>query len=674
LAAMEARENLLRFVEMTQTMVSDAARRPGMQAAALASLVLAGAGMALGQMAAPRYQSPINAPVPHWNLPVPEAKVPGATVVEDVIVRVNDQIIDRSDVERAEKGLEQAVQEGKLDPAEFEQAKKDLLSNMIDEQLLLSRAKELDLNVDTEVVKLLDGYRKQYQLDSLEQKDCPVTAPSCKSLEQAVRESGISYEDFKAQKKNELLRQKVIGQEVGRNLHRPTLKEQQAYYDLHKQEYMQPEQVHLSEILVPTPDDPTDARIAEAQAKAQEVETKLKGGSKFEDLAKLYSAGSTADKGGDLGDPYKRGDGKLAKVLEDQVFPLQTGEATAPIRTRQGFVVLKVTEHIPAGTPPLKDVEEQVEEGMYSEAMQPAVRKYLTDLRDKAYIKIEDGFVDTAASPNETKVVLQGATPLPVKKKPAATEKQRLSPAAAPAPAVARATPEPANVGASTAASSAPAATNSTAPGSPTAKIVNVSAPKKRKKIKREKIRFGQAPRNSLPSAPEETLAAGADQGAGAQSVSALPVPGEASAPPTNIASNADLLAPVATERTKTRYSDRAATEAATKATEKAAKLKVKAIDTPTKATPQENMAQKIQDASIDLSDTPSKKKKKREKGAPKERMQNQAPTPPAAKPTATPIPPKSVRDNGEPVVSPPPATAPPPASTSPSPTTAPPQ
>src|SRR6202020_2710214 len=139
---------------------------------------------------------------------------------------------------------------------------------------------------------------------------------------------------------------------------------------------------------------------AQAQAKADDIAAKVKAGGKFDDLAKAYSGGPTAEQGGDLG-LFKRG--ALAKVLEDQTFGLKAGESTAPIRTRQGFVILKVTEHQPAGVQPLKEVEPQIQEAMYMEQLQPALRVYLTKLREDAYIDIKPGFVDTGASPKQTK-------------------------------------------------------------------------------------------------------------------------------------------------------------------------------------------------------------------------------------------------------------------------------
>jgi parvulin-like peptidyl-prolyl isomerase len=259
-------------------------------------------------------------PQPLTPLPAPAAVSPGATVVEYPIARVNDQIIDNSDYQREREELVQQAQQKKLSAADLEQLEKDQLRDMIDWQLLLSRGKELEINADAEVIRQLDEIRKEHNLDSMD------------ALDKAVRDSGMSVEDFKQKIKEDVITQEVIRDEVARNL-RLTAKEEQAYYEAHKQDFQSPEQVRLSEILIPTPNNATQAQIDQAQAKANDVLAKLKAGAKFEDLAKQYSGGPNADAGGDLGE-FKRG--QMAKVLEDQTFSLQPGESTAPIRTVQG--------------------------------------------------------------------------------------------------------------------------------------------------------------------------------------------------------------------------------------------------------------------------------------------------------------------------------------------------
>jgi peptidyl-prolyl cis-trans isomerase SurA len=168
---------------------------------------------------------------------------------------------------------------------------------------------------------------------------------------------------------------------------------------------------------LPEPSDPE--MVAAAQKKADAIYAQLQKGIKFEALAKTSSDGPTAQQGGDL-EYFRRG--TLSKELEDKVFALQAGQYTAPIRTNQGWVILSVTEHQPAGIPPLKDMEPQIQERIYMTKMQPALREYLTKLREDAYIDIKDRYVDTGASQNETKPIFTtaeetGAKSAPGKKK-----------------------------------------------------------------------------------------------------------------------------------------------------------------------------------------------------------------------------------------------------------------
>jgi peptidyl-prolyl cis-trans isomerase SurA len=91
----------------------------------------------------------------------------------------------------------------------------------------------------------------------------------------------------------------------------------------------------------------------------------------FEDAAKKLSDGSTAADGGPIG-TFKRGE--LAKELEDKTFSLKKGEYTDVIRTKQGFLILKVLDHRSAGIPPMKEVEDKIREAIYVQKLEPAER------------------------------------------------------------------------------------------------------------------------------------------------------------------------------------------------------------------------------------------------------------------------------------------------------------
>jgi peptidyl-prolyl cis-trans isomerase SurA len=323
------------------------------------------------------------------------------SIVEEIIARVNNQIITRSEYQREREQLKQEAQQ--QDPANAEKIvadrQKDVLRGLIDQQLLLEKGKDLGITADTELVKKLDEMRKQMNLDNME------------DLEKAATAQGVSYEDFKQNLRNQIITQQVIGREVGSHLSIGK-EEEQKFYDEHKAEMEHPEQIKLSEILIapqkPAQKDvnapaPEDAQsLAAAQAKAESLLAEIRKGASFEDVAKKNSDGPTAAQGGDLG-VFKRG--MLAKELEDKTFAMKPGEITDVIRTKQGFVILKVAEHQPAGVPSMKEVEPRIQDALYMQKLDPALRAYLRKLREDAYIDIKPGYVDTGASPNQTKPV-----------------------------------------------------------------------------------------------------------------------------------------------------------------------------------------------------------------------------------------------------------------------------
>jgi len=333
---------------------------------------------------------------------------PADTVVEEIIARVNNEIVTRSEYIRSRDQLKQEVQQ--QDPAnadhEFAERQRDVLRDLIDQQLLLQKGKDLGITGDTELIKRLDEMRKQLNLETLEE------------LEKAAEAQGASFEEFKQNLRNQIITQKVIGNEVGQKLVL-SKEDEKKFYEQHRAEMDRPEQVRLSEILIapqtpvkpgagadgkpaPPSEEETEAALTAAKAKADDVLAQIQKGTKFADLAKKYSDGPSAKDGGDLS-YFKRG--TLAKELEDKVFMLKAGEVTDVIRTKQGYVILQAVEHQMAGIPTLKEVEPHVQDALYVQKLQPALRSYLTTLREEAYIDVKSGYVDSGASAKQTKPV-----------------------------------------------------------------------------------------------------------------------------------------------------------------------------------------------------------------------------------------------------------------------------
>ena len=329
-----------------------------------------------------------------------KTEVKSGTVVEEIIARINNHIITRSEFDRSQQQVQQEGEQQSASPQEINSKEKNILRDLVDQQLLLQKGDDLGITAETDLVKRLDEIRKQMNLATMD------------DLAKAAQEQGVSYEEFKENLRENIITQKVIQQEVGSKVN-ITPAEIQQYYKDHLSDMTQPEQVRLSEILISTQPKPTEdpktaasitdeQRVATAQAKANQVYEDIEKGAKFDDVAKKDSDGPTAAQGGDLG-YFKRG--TLAKELEDTTFGMKAGEITKPIRTKQGFVILEVTEHPQAGVPPEKDVEGKIQDAIYLQKLQPALRAYLTKLREDAYIDIKPGYTDSGASPNETKPI-----------------------------------------------------------------------------------------------------------------------------------------------------------------------------------------------------------------------------------------------------------------------------
>ena len=327
--------------------------------------------------------------------PAPKLKGAAATqpvdpnagkTIEEIIARVNNEIITLTEYEKARQTAEQdAKQEcqGRCTPEQLQTAiedgQKNALRNLIDQSLLVQRCKDMGISVKPEVIKQLDQIRQQNKLASID------------DLEKAVTSEGMNWEDFQSNIENHLCTQKVIGQEVGSHI---TISddEVQKYFEVHKTEFVRPEAVALREIQVNTQGKSAD-ELPGLKKKAETALKRIQDGEDFGEIAKRYSDSSTKDQGGYLG-TYKRGE--LAKELEDKVFAMKRNQLTDVLETKQGYLVLQVLEHYDEGQQSLDKVRNEIMEKLYSARMEPAMRTYLKTLREQSYVIIKPGYQDIA--------------------------------------------------------------------------------------------------------------------------------------------------------------------------------------------------------------------------------------------------------------------------------------
>ena len=349
----------------------------------------------------PTLEKPDEAPPANADAPAPAAKKPAPVkkppvsategkVIEEIVARVNNEVITRSELERSKVTAEEDAKadcQNRCTPEQLKQLtddrQKNALRDLIDQSLLVQRAKDMSISVEPDVIKQLDQIRIENKLESLE------------ALEKAVESQGLNWEDFKNNIRNGLLTKKVIGSEVGSHINVPK-EEIQKYYDEHKAEFVRPEQVALRSIEINTAGkDATET--AELKKKADTALKRIQDGEDFGEIAKRYSDGATAKQGGYLGQ-YKRGE--LSKGLEDTVFKMKRNDLTEVMETKQGFLIMQVLEHYDEGEQSLAKVENEINEKLYSQRMEPALREYLKTLREQSYVVIKPGYQDAAGGSN----------------------------------------------------------------------------------------------------------------------------------------------------------------------------------------------------------------------------------------------------------------------------------
>jgi peptidyl-prolyl cis-trans isomerase SurA len=306
--------------------------------------------------------------------------------VEEIIARVNNEIITRSEYDKARQT---AVEDAKAEcqnrctpeqlQVDIDDREKHALRDLVDQSLLVQRAKDMGVSVEADVIKRLDAIRIENKL------------PTMEAFEDAVKSQGLNWEDFKNNIRNTLLTQRVISSEVGSHITIPD-EEVSKYYEAHKADFVRPEQVALREIVVST-EGKKPEELPDLKKKAETALKRVQDGEDFGEIAKRLSDGSTKSQGGFLG-IYKRGE--LSKALEDRVFKMKRNELTEVMETRQGFLILQVLEHYDEGEQSLPKVKNEIMDKLYTTRMEPALRNYLKTLREQSYVVIKPGFQDIA--------------------------------------------------------------------------------------------------------------------------------------------------------------------------------------------------------------------------------------------------------------------------------------
>jgi peptidyl-prolyl cis-trans isomerase SurA len=306
-------------------------------------------------------------------------------VIDEVIVQVNDDVITLSMLKRETKERIEALKQSGMteQQANDEVTKKqsELIATLINERLLLQRGKELDMasEIEAEVNRRMLQIAQEQGITTIEK------------LHQAMAQSGLNPEDVRRTMRAEMMKQAVLQQEVDRRVYLGfTSDEVKKYYEAHQDKFRKPESIKLSEIYLLA----TGKDEASVKARAQELVTQIRAGADFGALA---AANSEREKNGQRTAPQDKGvvgDFDVPNLREDLVKALKdvpVGAVTDPLKTNEGYQILRVDGRTPAGSTPVFN-DNRVREMMLGERQSKEREAYLQNLRNEAFIKITDNY------------------------------------------------------------------------------------------------------------------------------------------------------------------------------------------------------------------------------------------------------------------------------------------
>jgi peptidyl-prolyl cis-trans isomerase SurA len=310
---------------------------------------------------------------------------PRAEIIEQVLVKVNGDIITKTELEARQVGVIRERMQGQVDAAALkndENLKKMLaevtplvLVNAIDELLLLQHGRELGLRLGDEQFKqVVANIRKEQGLQD-EAK-----------FQAALAQENMTMEDLRRQLERRMLVEQVQRQEVGSKLN-ITEEEARQYYARHPEEFTEGASISLREIFVEVPGAEGGVNVArddDARKKITGLRERVLKGEDFAKIAAEASESPSKANGGLIG-PFARAD--LSPQLQQMLDTMKQGEITPPLRTTRGYQIFKVETLKTAALQPFDSVRDLIGEKVAGARTQTEMRRFLARLRSQALIE-----------------------------------------------------------------------------------------------------------------------------------------------------------------------------------------------------------------------------------------------------------------------------------------------
>lgn len=291
-----------------------------------------------------------------------------AIVLDRVVAVVGDQAITERDVTLAMRDF------GGVGIKKDAVNRKDVLEGLIQDALLAQAMQRSNIVVNEEDInRAIRNVMSQYGMSNIAQ------------LRAAVAKQGISFDQYRENLKKHIQQMKFMNQNIGSQV-KISDQDLEDYYRSHMQRFKGTSAVHIAEIIFPFPD-PLTAESAKAlEEEVKSVVAKLNR-TNFKQMARKYSKGPNADKGGDMGvvDPKT-----LPPEVAKAILPMNAGDISTPIITKTAIVIVMALERSAATDKDFERLKDQIYNILYDERMKDVMKAYVSQLRQNSYVQINE--------------------------------------------------------------------------------------------------------------------------------------------------------------------------------------------------------------------------------------------------------------------------------------------
>lgn len=302
-----------------------------------------------------------------------------AEIIEQVLVKVNGEILTKTDLEQRQV---QALRARGIQPADDEALKHaiaeitpPLLVETIDEMLLVQRGKELGFKMnDEEFTRVVTRIRTDNKLESEE------------AFLGALKQEGLTLTELRNSLERQMLINRVQQQEV---VQRISITEEEArkYHAEHVNEFTKPGQVTVREILISAPKSDQGINVGleeEAKARAEAARKRIVGGESFEIVAGEVSNSPSRANGGLVG-PLNPAE--LTPAFQEILKGMKPGDITEVLRTAGGYQIVKLESQTPDEVLTAEQARDRIADVIFEQKRQVELKKYLDKLRAQAIIE-----------------------------------------------------------------------------------------------------------------------------------------------------------------------------------------------------------------------------------------------------------------------------------------------